>query len=207
MNKKLATQGAVDYLEGLLSFVIRNDAHAVAECLVNKYGTIDLIVSARDEDLLSIPGMTRSALLLLKVTSALTSRRITESVEFGRAWTEAEIIDYLIGLYHGVSVETVYMLIIDRADRVVACEYMGEGTVSASDVYPRRLLETAVKNRASAVILAHNHPRGLGKPSKDDLQSTQKLDRLFKNTGIELRRHYIVSERDVGHVELLEEIQ
>lgn len=205
MNKKLGIQGAVDYLSRLLSFAVRDDAKALAARLVEKYGTIDLVASAGERELLSIPGMTRSAVLLLKVTSALTSRRITDSVEFGKQWTEAELTDFLIGLYHGVSVETVYMFILDSADRVICCEYMGEGTVAASDVYPRRLLETAIKAGASAVILAHNHPRGLGKPSKDDITSTQKLDRLFRNAGVELRTHYIVSERDVGRVELPED--
>ncbi len=204
MDKDFGFRGAVDYLARLLKFAIRDNAEEVAQGLVQKYGRIDLIASAREDDLLLVPGMTRAAVTLLKITSAVTSRRITDSFNFGRVHSEIEITDYLVGLYHGVAVETVYMLILDGAGRTVSLKYMGEGTVGASDVYPRRLLEAAVKSRAAAVILAHNHPRGDGRPSKDDVYSTKKLTRLFASAGIELRDHYIVSERDVGKVELTE---
>ncbi len=205
MDNNLGRQGTVDYIARLLSFSIRDNAAEVAERLVDKFGSIDAMITAREDELLAIEGMTSGVLMLLKVASAVTSRRITDQFVFGKVCTETEITDYLVGVYCGVSVETVYMVIIDAMGRVSSIEYMGEGTVGASDVYPRKLLEVAVKQRASAVILAHNHPRGRGFASKEDVYSTQRLERLFGNAGIELRAHYIVSGRDVGKVELSNE--
>lgn len=205
MDNKLGVCGTIDYLARLLAFSIRGNTEQIAERLVERFGSIDLMVSAREEELSLIEGMTPGAIALLKIASAVTSRRITDEFVFGRVCTEAEITDYLVGLYLGVTVETVYMLIFDEMGRVTSLEYMGEGTVGASDVYPRKLLEAAIKQRASAVILAHNHPRGHGKPSKEDVCATERLVRLFKNAGIDFLAHYIISERDVGKVVLSEE--
>ncbi len=202
MYNDFGTDLTVEYLTRLLSFVLHDGAEQTAARLVEKYGRLDLLASARREDLIEIEGMTESAVNLLTVNVALTSRRITDGFEFGIKHTDGEIADYFIGLYYGAAVETVYMLILDKRGRVMSLEYMGEGTVGASDVYPRKLLETAVRNRAAAVIIAHNHPRGRGIPSDDDKYTTERLMRLFGNAGIELLAHYVVSEREVSKVEL-----
>ena len=204
MNNMFGKEGTVRYVSRLLSFAINLNTEDVARNLVERFGSIDRITSATEGELLSVDGMTRGAVTLLKITSAVTSRRITDSLELGKPHTEQEIKDYLVGLYHGASVETVYMLLLDGEGCIFSVEYMGEGTVAASDVYPRKLLETAIRRRASAVILAHNHPRGAGTPSMDDVRSTEKLFRLFRNAGVELCAHYIVSGRECGSVDLSE---
>ncbi|MBR3681442.1 MAG: hypothetical protein IKL79_05515 [Clostridia bacterium] len=204
MNNLFGMESTAAYLERLLSFAIRKDAMGVARRLLDRFVRLDFILSARDGELLEIEGMTPSAVNLLKITAALTSRRITDAFELGKEHTDAEISDFFVGLYTGASVETIYMLVLDGQSRITSVEYFGEGTVGASDVYPRRLLEAAVKRRAAAVILAHNHPRGEGAPSKEDNYATEKLFNLFRNAGIELRAHYIVSERAVSTVNLSE---
>ena len=201
----LARIGAVRYLERLLSFVLRDSAGAVAEGLVSRFGSIDLVASATPEELCEVEGVNDKVALFLKVSGALTSRRLTEGFEFGRPHTDDEIEDFLVGVYYGSSVETVYMLLIDKEGRVTALEHMGEGTVGASDVYPRRLLEAAIRGDARAVILAHNHPHGHGIASKDDAAATKRLAALFFSAGIELRSHYVISGREIGRVTLGEE--
>ena len=202
---ELAKCGAIAYIARLLSFVPLADAVPVAERLVAKFGNVDAVVGATVAELMAIDGMTEPAAMLLCVTGALASRRMTEDFRLGVAHTEEEIVDYLIGLYIGSSQETVYMLIFDKDRRVTAVEHMGEGTVGASEVYPRKLLEIAVKSKAASVILAHNHPRGGATASDDDIVATRQLSSLFFSAGIELAAHYVVAGRDIEPVNINEE--
>ena len=205
MNKSLSVRGTVSYLARLLNFAIRDGADEVAARLVEKYGTLDILASVGAHALLSVEGLTPSAINLLKITAALTARRVTDGFAVGKKHTEFEIKDYLSGLYHGTEVETVYLILLDGEGRTISTEYMGEGTVGASDVYPRRLLEAAIKRGASGVILAHNHPRGNGRPSIEDVNSTERLTRLFESAGISLVAHYVVSGRVVDRITLTSE--
>ena len=77
-------------------------------------------------------------------------------------------------------------------------DLVGEGTVSTSDVYPRRLIETAIRAKAKSVILSHNHPMGAVTPSKEDVYSMRRFADLFNSAGIRLAAHYIVADGEIG---------
>ena len=199
---KLGKNSATAYIARLLSFLPDvEEPIAVAERLVARFGNVDAVVGAGVEELWEIDGLSDSAAALLRSTGALASRRVTEDFELGVEHTEEEICEHLIGLYIAVPQETVYMLVCDDENRIIAVENMGEGTVGASEVYPRKLLEVAIKNRAKSIILAHNHPHGGPTASDDDIEGTKRLISLFANAGIVLKVHYIVSGRNIKAVE------
>jgi len=50
-----------------------------------------------------------------------------------------------------------------------------EGTLTASAVYPREIIKSAIKHNAAALIFAHNHPAGDPEPSDNDKQITRDL--------------------------------
>ena len=198
---KLGKNSAIAYIARLLSFLSDvEEPIAVAGRLVARFGNVDSVVSADIEELWEIDGLNDSAAALLRSVGALASRRATEEFALGVEHTEEEICEHLIGLYIAVPRETIYMLVLDDENRVVAVENMGVGTVGASEVYPRKLLEVAIKNKAKSVILAHNHPHGGPTASDDDIEGTKRLISLFANAGIVLTAHYIVSGRRVKAV-------
>ena len=88
------------------------------------------------------------------------------------------------------------MLSFDSRGRVKGCDLLGEGTVNASEVYPRKIAECAVRRGASSVILAHNHPSGVANASDDDISATLALFATLRSMGIRLYRHVVVAGRD-----------
>lgn len=199
---ELGKNSTTAYIARLLSFLPDvADPVSVAKRLVARFGNVDSVVGAEVEELWEIDGLSDSAAALLRSVGALASRRVTEDFELGVEHTEEQICEHLIGLYIAVPRETVYMLALDDKNRVVAVENMGEGTVGASEVYPRKLLEVAIKNKAKSVILAHNHPHGGPTASDDDVEGTKRLISLFANAGIQLAVHYVVSGRKIKAVQ------
>jgi DNA repair protein RadC len=76
------------------------------------------------------------------------------------------------------------------------------GTVSRTLVHPREVFADAIASRASAVIVAHNHPSGNLNPSQEDLEITVRLKKAGDLLGIRLLDHLVFSEE--GYVSLLE---
>ena len=61
-------------------------------------------------------------------------------------------------------------------------------------VYPRKVLENALKKKASAVILVHNHPSGQVKPSDADIRLTKTIQETARILDIIVHDHVIIGE-------------
>ena len=178
-------------LARILAHVNKNPDES-AEKLAQKF---DTLIGVFEADMLSVSDVLdgdMSTSLYIKLVSALISRRKCDAFKFGKKYTDEEIGEYLVSLFFGLSVETVYLLSV-RDDKVVACDRAGEGTVNTSNVLPRKLIEIAKRNKADSVIIAHNHPGGYAMSSDDDRTGTRILFELFLNSGIKLLDHYVVA--------------
>ena len=181
----------LDYLKNLLAFAAGNSADETAERLLPKYRTIENILTASVRELTDLVG--EKSAFYLKLLAYVTSRRRTDGFAFGRAQTAADTAEYLKALFLGESVEKTYLLTYDRMGRITGCHLLGEGTVSSSEILPRKAVETAISGAAVAVAIAHNHPFGTTKPSADDVNLTKAFVTLFRNCEITLTAHYIVA--------------
>ena len=69
------------------------------------------------------------------------------------------------------------------------------GLVNKSHVHPREVFADVLSERASAVIVAHNHPNGDLKPSKEDIHITNQLKEAANILGLDLLDHIIFSAK------------
>lgn len=90
--------------------------------------------------------------------------------------------EYLRGLY----LDSHYQLIHD--------ELISIGTLTSNIVHPREVFRPALEYSAAAVILAHNHPSGIAKPSDADLAITTQIIEAGKVLGIGLLDHVIIAK-------------
>ncbi len=67
------------------------------------------------------------------------------------------------------------------------------GTVDSTMAHPREVFRGAIVNKATGVILCHNHPSGDITPSADDRQTTQRLKEAGELLGIAVLDHVIIS--------------
>jgi len=54
--------------------------------------------------------------------------------------------------------EAFHVLFLDKKNRLIADERLGDGTVDHAPVYPREVVRRALELGASALVLLHNHP-------------------------------------------------
>lgn len=90
-------------------------------------------------------------------------------------------------------VEQFNILLLDRGNSCLGISNISTGGVSACFVDPKIVFATALKARASGLILAHNHPSGNLKPSEADIQLTRKLREGGKLLDLSVWDHLIVT--------------
>ena len=89
--------------------------------------------------------------------------------------------------------ERFSVLYLDAKCRALAYECHFTGTLTQTSVYPRAIVEAALKHRAASVVLAHNHPSGSVTPSRADEALTQTLKAALALVDVSVLDHIIVS--------------
>ena len=93
-------------------------------------------------------------------------------------------------------IEEFNILLLDRANRVMAMCLISKGGVSGTVVDLKIVFAAALKGRASSIILAHNHPSGNAFPSQTDIDLTKKFEEAGKILDIQVLDHLILSPDD-----------
>ena len=118
-----------------------------------------------------------------KTVPATSITQSCEAVEFLRPLFE-NIISYR---------ERFYVLLLNRANKVLGWVHIGEGGISGVLVDIKIIFQHALLANASSMILAHNHPSGNLKPSKEDITITRKIQQAGKIMEITVLDHVIVT--------------
>jgi DNA repair protein RadC len=93
----------------------------------------------------------------------------------------------------GSKKEHFVVFYLDSINQEIKREIISVGTINESLVHPREVFEGAIKNNASSIIIAHNHPSGNLEPSPADIEITKKLIHAGKILDIRIIDHVIVS--------------
>lgn len=106
-----------------------------------------------------------------------------------------EAIDYVLNeldQLQDAQNEYFYAVLLDIRDKVIKPVEIARGSVSAAVVDPADILREACIHHASRVILVHNHPSGETDPSKEDIDTTNKIVCALKYVGVRVLDHIIV---------------
>ena len=90
--------------------------------------------------------------------------------------------------------EEMFILILNRANRVIGWYRLGKGGVSGVTADIKIMLKLLCTNLGSAAILAHNHPSGQLKPSQPDMDLTRKAKEAMRLVDAVLLDHVICTE-------------
>ena len=167
------------------------DADELVTALFAGYHDLDGILCADWHALVNMIG--ERAAMLVKLSAAISSRKDTEKMKIGSRYDPDTLYTYMTALFRGSSVEMVYAICFDSAERLLSVDLVAEGTVNSSTITPRKLADIAVKNRTASMVIAHNHPGGRAMPSSSDLSFTDSVREVLESIGVRLIAHYAVA--------------
>jgi DNA repair protein RadC len=94
----------------------------------------------------------------------------------------------------GSKKEHFVVFYLDSRNQEIQREIISVGTLNESLVHPREVFEGAIKNNASSIIIAHNHPSEDLEPSQADIEITKKLVYAGKILDIKIIDHVIITK-------------
>ncbi|MBI3320343.1 MAG: DNA repair protein RadC [Candidatus Omnitrophica bacterium] len=145
-------------------------------------------LDVRSEDLTQFAGVGDAKATLLLAAIEFARRRIKpEGVKIG---TSADVLP-LIRHYADRKQEHFLCATLNGAHEVIAVRVISIGLADRSPVHPREVFADAVADRASGVIVAHNHPAGSLEPSAADTDVTRQLKAAGECLRIPLLDHVI----------------
>jgi len=175
-------------LERLFSLAKIDNASAVAESLIDEFGSFAAVLYSDSRAAESNPG--RAILSVVRDAMLISSKeKMVDRICLSKA---TDVIEYLIVAMARLPVEEVRVLFLDCKNRLIRDEAVSRGSISEAPIYPREILKRALALDASALILAHNHPSGDPSPSDGDIDATSRLLKAAKELGITVHDHIIV---------------
>ncbi len=91
---------------------------------------------------------------------------------------------------------------LNGANEMIANRVVTVGLLTSNQVHPREVFADPIADRAASVILAHNHPSGILKPSDEDIRVTKRLIEAGEILGITVLDHIIITQD--GHISLIQ---
>lgn len=154
--------------------------------LMNKKGTTGISL----EDISSIPGIGQA-----------NASRICAALEIGRRFSffkprsckDPKAIFDLVRHYGDRQQEHFIIVMLNGAHELMGVNVVTVGLVNRTIVHPREIFSDPIRLRATAIVLAHNHPSGNLEPSPDDIETTLRIRKAGLILGIEVLDHIIFS--------------
>ncbi len=147
-------------------------------------------------DLMKIDGIGKVKSLELLCISELSKRlsRLTVPDKI-RLRTPSEIATYFMEELRSFESEHFYVVLFDTSARLIKYEDMFRGTAQAAIISTREAITFALSNKATNMVILHNHPGGEPVPSTEDYNTTLKFYKACSLVGLKLDDHIIIGDR------------
>jgi len=194
--------GFADYevVELLLTLAIpRSDVKQPAKALIARFGNLRGILDAPFNELRAIPGIGKVTPVALQIIKASATLYLQQSGEGRDSLADPDrLADFWRMRIGALQNETFEVAYLDSGYRLLrdGVETLEEGTIDRAVVYPRRVIEAALKRGAAAVVLAHNHPNAKLSPSDHDKVLTRAIVLAAETVHLKVVDHLIVSAED-----------
>ena len=146
-------------------------------------------------DLQKIKGIGQKRAVKIAAMFALARRRNESEVIFknkiSRSQDAFEIFHSLMG---DLPYEEFWLLMLNRANRVIRKVKISEGGVSGTVVDPKKIFQICLEQHATSIILGHNHPSGTVTPSEADNKITKKIKDCGLLLDVAVLDHIIVGD-------------
>jgi DNA repair protein RadC len=168
----------------------KNDVMSISGKMISLIDEKGLNFSTRD--LIEIDGIGEAKAALIKAAFEFVRRRVKPA---GIKINSPKDILPLIQHYGDRKQEHFLSISINGANEVMSVRVVTIGLVNKTYVHPREVFADAIAERASSLIVAHNHPSGNLSPSPDDIRVTKQLKEASEILGLKLLDHIIFTTK------------
>ena len=171
----------------------RKDCKVIAKRVLNQFKTLQGALEASTDELLQVEGIGPKNVFGIKLIKAAADRYLeTNLIQQDPISNSRALFDFLKHTLRDKQREIFQTVFLNAKNRVIATETLAEGSLTASSVYPREVVQAALRHHAAALIFAHNHPSGDPRPSDEDIALTRHLVWAGRIVDISVHEHIII---------------
>jgi len=204
-RERLVKHGAENLSDAqLLAIILRTgdrvdktSAVDLARILIDKFGNFRELDSASISELQSIKGIGPAKSAQMKAALEIGKRFLRQKTEPKEKIKSVEdVFNYYKPYLRDLKKEVFKVILLDGRNKIIKDVTISEGSLTKSIVHPREVIKEATKESAAALIFVHNHPSGESKPTKDDIEITERLIKACDIVGIRVLDHIIIGAND-----------
>lgn len=190
--------GLQDYeiIELFLTFVIpQKDVKQEAKEVIERFGSVQGFFEAEESELQKINYFKDKALTLRRFIREVSELYQFETIKnIPVSQSRESLISFCKSKLGFAKEEQFWVISLDSKFALIKADLISKGLIDKTTVYPKQIVETALKNKAYSIILLHNHPNGNPQPSEGDITITKAIEIPAKLINITIYDHIIVSE-------------
>ena len=183
----------------LLAILLRvgvegSNAVELAYQLIDTFGGLRGLHTARFDELCAVKGVGRAKAAQIKAAIALGYRMSLESLrEKSIISKPADVHELMAHDLAAKDQEELWVLALSTRNQLLKSQMLYVGTVNHSSVRLAEIFEVPIRCHASAIIVVHNHPSGDQRPSEEDLRFTEELVKAGRLMDIGVLDHIIIA--------------
>lgn len=188
----------------------RRNTNELAHELINRFGSIAGIIEADYDDLTKVSYITDGAATLFKIIPKFLPIYYNSKNNGMIYDTSQKLMDLFEPYFVGLAHEEFRAAYFDNKLALIKNVALDSGDPSGSSVNIRKLVEIALRENATTVAIAHNHPKTSSKPSSADINTTKQIIEVLRPMKIDFLDHVIVGEdrtvslRDKSYIKFLD---
>jgi DNA repair protein RadC len=181
----------------LFQSIPRKDVKPLAKELLQNFGDFKNLLNAGNQEISKINGTNENITISFKLIKELINRVLKQRIINKNAISSwSSLLDYLKFNMSNLKVEQFRVLFLNKRNILIADEIMSVGTIDQAPVYPREIIKRSLFYEAGAIILVHNHPGGVSKPSNSDITLTNKIVEACKTVNVTVHDHVIIGNEE-----------
>ncbi len=169
------------------------NARQLASEILQQLGGLRGLYAASEKDLRQIKGLGTAKIAQIKAVIELGKRYLQEKIpESNLLDSPATLLDFLAQDMCHLDYEVFKLVLLDNRLKLISVCELFRGGLNSAAVYPEEVVKTALKQRASTLVFAHNHINGNSQPSPNDYQITRRLVCACQLMGLRVLDHFII---------------
>lgn len=200
-REKLYLKGSENLTNAeLLAIIISSgtsniSALSVSNSILSKYKKLELLHTIPINSLVKEKGIGFAKACKIKASlefaKRFNSEQLLSKVSF---FSSKQVFDFCINKFSNLD-ESFFILFLDERNRLITYNKITQNNIFSVVFDLKNLIKNAFLFNASGVVLVHNHPSEIVKPTLTDIKTTKQIGSSLKSVGLYLMDHIVVSKK------------
>jgi len=185
-----------EVLEMLLYYCYPNgDTNETAHRMLNEFHTIHHLFESDVDVLMKKLNCSERIAVFLNMMPKITKVYLESKWKYqSPVLTRKQALAYVRPLFIGLKEEYFFVMTLNTAHKVINITCISKGSVNEVAPHFSHILDEVVMNKASSIILVHNHPAGTITPSISDIKATRAIVEKLNAIKIDVIDHLIIAD-------------